>query len=81
MGVLVVLLWTMPRVNCRRGIVVVEELPWNDGKRRLTKAYMLFLARWPRDCHGKTRRRPLRTSWDKVFDAVEHAVSHMRETV
>ena len=45
MGVLVVLLWTMPRVNCRRGIVVVEELPWNDGKRRLTKAYMLFLAR------------------------------------
>jgi transposase len=48
-GFLVFLLCTMPRVNCRRcGIVAVEEVPWGDGKRTLTKAYMLFLARWAR---------------------------------
>jgi hypothetical protein len=36
----------MRRVDCRRcGVVVVEEVPWGDGKRTLTKAYMLFLAR------------------------------------
>ena len=34
----------MRPVNCRRrGIVAVEEVPWGDGKRTLTKAYMLFL--------------------------------------
>ncbi len=43
-GFLVFLLYTMRRVNCRRcGIVAVEEGPWGDGKRTLTKAYMLFL--------------------------------------
>ena len=48
-GFLVFLLYTMRRVNCRRcGIVAVEEVPWGDGKRTLTKAYMLFLARWAR---------------------------------
>ena len=45
-GFLVFLLYTMRRVNCRRcGIVAVGEVPWGDGKRTLTKAYMLFLAR------------------------------------
>ena len=43
-GVFVFLLYTMRRVNCRRcGIVAVEEVPWGDGKRTLTRAYMLFL--------------------------------------
>jgi len=38
-------LYTMRRVDCRRcGAVIVEEVPGGDGKRTLTKAYMLFLA-------------------------------------
>ena len=33
----------MRRVHCRHcGAVVVEEVPWGDGKHTLTKAYMLF---------------------------------------
>lgn len=48
-GFLVFLLYTMRRVDCRRcGVVAVEEVPWGDGKRTLTRAYMLFLARWAR---------------------------------
>ena len=48
-GFLVFLLYTMRRVDCRRcEAVVVEHVPWADGKRTLTKAYMLFLARWAR---------------------------------
>jgi transposase len=40
----------MRRVDCRRcGVVVVKEVSWGDGKRTLTRAYMLFLARWARD--------------------------------
>jgi transposase len=54
--------------------VAVEEVPCGNGKRTLTKAYMLFLALGRGDCHGK-RRWAFRTSWDKVFDAVEHVVT------
>ena len=56
-------------------IVAVEEVPWGDGKRTLTKAYMLFLARWARRLSWKETAEAFRTSWDKVFDAVEHVVT------
>src|SRR5438445_2303969 len=75
-GFLVFLLYTMRRVNCRRcGIVAVEEVPWGDGKRTLTKAYMIFLARWARRLSWKETAEAFRTSWEKVFDAVEHVVT------
>src|SRR5690242_14345767 len=45
-GLFVFLLYAMRRVDCRHcRVVAVEEVPWGDGKRTLTKAYMLFLAR------------------------------------
>jgi transposase len=53
----------------------VEQVPWGDGKRTLTKAYMLFLARWARRLSWKETAEAFRTSWDKVFDAVEHVVT------
>ena len=75
-GFLVFRLYTMRRVDCRRcGVVAVEEVPWGDGKRPLTKAYMLFLARWARRLSWKETAAVFRTSWDKVFDAVEHVVT------
>ena len=75
-GFLVFLLYAMRRVDCRRcGAVVVEEVPWGDGKRTLTKAYMLFLARWARRLSWKETAAVFRTSWDKVFDAVEYVVT------
>ena len=75
-GFFVFLLYTMRRVDCRRCCaIVVEELPWGDGKRTLTKAYMLFLARWARRLSWKETAQAFRTSWEKVFDAVEHVVT------
>ncbi len=66
----------MRRVDCRRcGAVIVEEVPWGDGKRTLTKAYMLFLARWARHLSWKETAEAFCTYWDKVFDAVEHVVT------
>jgi transposase len=76
-GFLVFLLYAMRRVNCPRcDAVVVEEVPWADGKRQLTKVYMLFLARWARRLSWKETAAAFRTSWDKVFDAVEHVVNY-----
>jgi transposase len=75
-GFFVFLLYAMRRVDCRRcGAVVVEEVPWADGKHTLTKAYMLFLARWARHLSWKETAAAFRTSWEKVFDAVEHVVT------
>ena len=75
-GFLVFLLYAMRRVDCRRcQAVVVEEVPWADGKRTLTKAYMLFLARWARRLSWKETAEAFRTSWGLVFDAVEHVVT------
>lgn len=40
-GFFVFLLYAMRRVDCRPcGAVAVEEVPWGDGKRTLTRAYM-----------------------------------------
>ena len=66
----------MRRVDCRRcAAVIVEEVPWGDGKRTLTKAYMLFLARRGRRLSWKETAEAFCTCWDKVFDAVEHVVT------
>src|SRR5947207_9100726 len=55
----------MRRVDCRRcGAIVVEEVRWGDGKRTLTRAYMLFLARWARRLSWKETAEAFRTSWD-----------------
>jgi transposase len=75
-GFFVFLMYTMRRVDCSRcAAVIVEEVPWGDGKRTLTKAYMLFLARWARHLSWKETAEAFRTSWEKVFDAVEHVVT------
>jgi len=75
-GFLVFLLYAMRRVDCRRcEAVVVEEVPWGNGKHQLTNAYMLFLALWARRLSWKETTEAFRTSWDKVCDAVEHVVT------
>src|SRR4030095_3880954 len=62
-GFLVFLLYSMRRVDCRRcQAVVVEEVPWGDGKRTLTKAYMLFLARCARRLSWKDTGAEVRTT-------------------
>ena len=66
----------MRRVNCRRcGIVAVEEVPWGDGKRTLTKAYMLFFARWARRLSWKETAEAFPTSWTRSSTPVEHVVT------
>ncbi len=67
-------LYRMHRVDCKACGVIVEAVPWADGKHQLTKAYMLFLARWARKLSGKETAQSFRTSWDQVCHAVEYVV-------
>ena len=40
------LLYQMRRVDCSTCGVTVEMVPWAEGKKELTKAYMQYLAFW-----------------------------------
>jgi transposase len=74
-GFFVFLLYAMRRVDCRRcGAVVVEEVPWGDGKRTLTKSVYALPSPLARRLSWKETAEAFRTSWDKGFDAVEHIV-------
>ena len=74
-GILVFFLYCMRRVQCAGCGVVVEEVPWSDGKHHSTKAHMLFLARWARQLSWKETAESFHTSWDRVRDAVEYVVN------
>ena len=73
-GILVFFLYRMRRVHCRNCGIVVEEVPWGDGKHQSTKAHMLFLARWARKLSWQETAEAFHTSWDRVCDAVEYVV-------
>ena len=59
------------RVHCPTHGVVVEHLPWSDGKRPITKAMMAFLAQWARRLSWLETARVFRTSWAAVYRSVE----------
>jgi transposase len=73
-GFLVFMLYRMRRVNCPQCGVVVEQVPWGDGKHHLTKVHMQFLAHWARKLSWKEVAESFQTSWEKVCNSVEYVV-------
>jgi hypothetical protein len=59
------------RVLCAEHGVVVEHIPWSDGKRPVTCAMMGFLARWARRLSWRETARAFQTSWEAVYRSVE----------
>ena len=64
----------MRRVNCPTCGVVVEQVPWAEGKRRVTTTYSWFLARWAKRLCWSDVAKAFQTSWETVFRSVERAV-------
>ena len=72
-------LWGIPthfcyaprRVECAEHGIVVEHIPWSDGKRPVTYAMMGFLARWARRLSWRETARAFQTSWEAVYRSVE----------
>ena len=72
-------LWGMPtyflyaprRVQCPEHGVIVEHIPWSQGKRALTTAMMGFLARWARHLSWRQTAQAFQTSWEAVYRSVE----------
>jgi len=59
------------RVECAEHGVVVEHIPWSEGKRPITRAMMGFLARWARHLSWRQTARAFQTSWEAVYRSVE----------
>ena len=71
-----VLVYAMRRVDCPRCGVTVEQVPWGDGKRHLTRAYAVFLARWARRLSWKEVATIFNTSWETVYRSVAAVVEY-----
>jgi transposase len=75
-------LWGIPvwfvyaprRVKCPQHGVVVEHIPWSDGKRPLTTAMMGFLASWARRLSWRETAQTFQTSWEAVYRSVQWCV-------
>jgi transposase len=75
-AIAVILVYAMRRVDCRRCGVTVEQVPWGDGKRHLTRAYAVFLATWARRLSWKEVASIFNTSWGKVYRSVAWVVEY-----
>jgi len=74
-NIVVILLYTMRRVNCEHcGKVIVERVPWATGKSPVTKQFAAFLGSWARKLSWKDTAESFRVSWDIVADAVTWVV-------
>ena len=59
------------RVQCPEHGIVVEAIPWSEGKRPVTRTLMGFLARWTRRLSWKETAQVFQTSWENVYRSVE----------
>lgn len=62
------------RVACPVDGIVVEKLPWSEGKRPLTVGMMAFLAMWAKRLSWQETARAFKVSWEAVFRSVEGTV-------
>ena len=70
-GIATCFLYAPRRVECPEHGVVVEHIPWSQGKRPITTAMMGFLARWARHLSWRQTARAFQTSWEAVYRSVE----------
>ena len=71
LGLVAWFLFAARRVNCPTHGIVVEHIPWSDGKRPITKAMMCFLARWARRLSWRETAQAFQTSWQCVYRSVQ----------
>lgn len=76
-GIPVLLRYRMRRVSCPRcRRVVVERVPWAQGKSPLTLVFMAFLASWAKRLSWTEVARCFDVGWDAVHTAVAWVVDY-----
>ena len=64
------------RVACPEHGVIVEHLPWAEGKSSITEPFRLFLSHWARFLSWKEVARQFGVNWQQVFESIEHVVAY-----
>lgn len=73
-AIMVVLLYAPRRVECPEHGVIVEHIPWADGKSPMTTALMCFLADWAKHMSWSQTAKRFGFTWNKVRLAVDWVV-------
>jgi transposase len=73
-GILIYFLYALRRVDCPNCGVVVEKVPWAQGKETLCLSYQWFLAGWAKRLSWTEVAEVFRSAWGKVFRSVQMAV-------
>ena len=73
-GIPVFFEYAMRRVDCPTCGVVVESIPWAEGKNHLTTTYAWFLATWAKRLCWSDVAQAFQTTWENVFRSVTMAV-------
>ncbi len=74
-GIAVYFVYAMRRVDCPSCGIIVEEVPWGNGKHQATTTYAWFLAGWAERLSWSAVAQAFQTSWERVFRSVEMAVT------
>ena len=68
--------YRLRRVACAGCGVKTEQVPFGEGKHRLTPAYRLYLAQWAKRMSWTEVAEAFHTSWQKVYRAVAWVVGY-----
>lgn len=75
-GIKVYFRYARRRVDCKKCGIVVEYLPWAEGKSHLTNSFKIYLAEWAKHLAWSTVARLFYVRWHHVHDAVEYVVNY-----
>jgi transposase len=75
-GIPVFFRYVRRRVKCPEHGIIVEWLPWADGKSPLTHALKIYLAQWARHLSWQTVAEIFKVTWKNVFESVEYVVEY-----
>ena len=75
-GFPVFLRYSRSRVNCPMHGIIVEHIPWADGKSHLTNVFKLFLSYWAKHLSWSMVAKIYKVQWYHVFDSVEYVVEY-----
>jgi transposase len=70
------LIYTMRRVHCPKCGVLVERVPWAQGKQTLTDSFRLWLARWARCLSWSEVASWFHVTWADVYRSVRWVVDY-----
>ena len=76
LGFKVEFVYTHCRVNCPEHGVLVEHIPWADGKSPICEPFKIFLAYWAKLLSWQGAAKHFQVTWQNVFESVEYVVGY-----